>query len=295
MDGIIVINKEPGMTSHDVVQKARRITGEKKCGHTGTLDPGACGVLPLCFGKATRVSEYVLAMRKKYRAELKLGEATDTEDSSGKVTERCEVPVVTRDHLDRVFSLFLGEIMQVPPMYSAVRKDGKKLYELARKGHVVERKPRPVHIYRLEAINIERDRILFDVECSSGTYVRTLCAEIARKLGTCGHMSYLQRTAVGPFTLEKAVTLDKLQTLHAAGRITEVLLPVDAALVHLPSLVLNETEAKRIAAGAFIPAPWAAEGTLFRLYGPGEELLAVAQAEKQRIKPRKVFQRPGRE
>lgn len=289
MDGIINLVKPPGMTSHDVVNVVRRLTGVRRTGHTGTLDPGAAGVLPVCVGKATRVSEYVLHMDKTYRAEVALGQGTDTEDASGRVTVVKPVPQLTRQLVENVLHGFLGPGTQIPPMYSAVRIDGKKLYELARRGEEITREPRSIEIYSIKLLDLQDTVFLFDVTCSRGTYVRTLCREIAEALGTAGHMSFLLRTAVGPFTLDNAVTLEELAATTADGRTGEVLLPADTALAHLHALALDEAQAAKVGNGVAVNVDTRLpDGTLLRLYS-ADVFLAIAAVDGKRVKPVKVF------
>lgn len=290
MDGIINFLKPPGMTSHDAVNLMRRLTGIRRIGHTGTLDPGAAGVLPICIGKATSVSEYVLGMDKSYRAEVSLGQATDTEDAAGQPVLTMPVPALTTHAVDLVLRSFLGKGSQIPPMYSAVRVDGKRLYELARRGEVVERKPREVLIYNIKLLEIRGNFILFDLCCSRGTYVRTLCRNIAEKLGSAGHMSFLLRTAVGPFLLRNAVTFEELAQYAETGSITKALLPLDTALQNLQALTVDDSQAKRLRNGlAVTPGLKTSDGQLFRVYDSLQALLAIAAADKERIKPLKVF------
>lgn len=290
MDGIINILKPPGMTSHDVVNVVRRLTGVRRIGHTGTLDPGASGVLPICVGKATRISEYLLGMDKSYRAELSLGEATDTEDAAGQVVLTKPVPVLTSHCVEQVLMSFLGMGTQLPPMYSAVRVNGKRLYELARRGEVVERQPRQIQIYNIKLLKIRDNTILFDLCCSRGTYVRTLCREIAENLGSVGHMSFLLRTAVGPFLLESAVTFEELAQFTEEGCIINALLPLDMALAHMQAVTVDESQAARLRNGLAVTLGFiASDGELFRVYDSSQAFLAIAAADKERIKPLKVF------
>ena len=290
MDGIINILKPPGMTSHDVVNVVRRFTGVRRVGHTGTLDPGAAGVLPICVGKATRISEYVLGMDKSYRAELSLGEATDTEDAAGQVVLTKPVPVLSSHGVEQVLMSFLGLGTQLPPMYSAVRVNGKKLYELARRGEVVERQPRKIQIYNIKLLKISDNTILFDLCCSRGTYVRTLCREIAENLGSVGHMSFLLRTAVGPFPLDSAVTFEELAQFVEEGCIIKALLPLDMALAHMQAVTVDESQAVRLRNGLAVMLGFiASDGELFRVYDSSQTFLAIAAADRERIRPLKVF------
>ena len=290
MDGIINILKPPGMTSHDVVNVVRRLTGVRRTGHTGTLDPGAAGVLPVCVGKATRVSEYVLQMDKSYRAELSLGRATDTEDAAGQTTMEKPVSPLRTDDIVAVLQEFLGESSQIPPMYSAVKIGGKKLYELARQGQEIEREPRKVNIYQIKLLDASQQYVLFDVTCSRGTYVRTLCREIAERLGTVGHMSFLLRTRVGPFDIHDAWTFEELTAKKEEGRLQETLLPLDTALVHLSKIIVSTERSHHVQNGMAIPLEAAVDdGQQVRLYDCQGNFLAIARIDKEKIKPEKVF------
>lgn len=289
MNGILSILKPPGMTSHDVVSRVRRLVEIRRVGHTGTLDPGAAGVLPVCVGKATRVSEYVLGMNKSYRAELRLGTATDTLDASGQATASKEIPVWDEDEVRRILSRFRGPGSQVPPMYSAVRKNGVRLYELARRGETTERSPRSIHIYQLDVIRYTGKVILFDVTCSRGTYIRTLCSDIADKLGTCGHMSFLLRTAVGPFTLDQTYTLEELTELKSRNELHTALWPLDTALARFPALSVTAEQALKIQNGVAVQHEAPPVDGPVRLYDPYGRFLAVANSVKGLLKPEKVF------
>ncbi|MDW7650590.1 MAG: tRNA pseudouridine(55) synthase TruB [Bacillota bacterium] len=290
MEGIINVLKPPGMTSHDVVNQIRRLTGVRRTGHTGTLDPGAAGVLPVCVGKATRVSEFVLEMDKSYRAELTLGQATDSEDAAGTVIAEKQVPSLTGELIGRVLKSFIGQGTQIPPMYSAVRVGGKRLYELARQGKEVSREPRTVHIYSVEPVRFDHRMVLFDVDCSRGTYVRTLCREIAEKLDTVGHMSFLLRTAVGPFLLDQTWTLEELAGLAESGRLQEALMPADVALQRLPSVTVSAEQALLIKNGVAVTAGnLPPEGETVRVYDSAGSFLAIGRAGIDTVKPQKVF------
>ena len=253
MDGFLNISKPSGMTSHDVVRRIRTLASGIKTGHGGTLDPDAAGVLPLLIGKGTRLSSFILELPKMYRAELQLGVATDTEDSSGKIVERKTVPDLTEQDLLKVFKLFQGEIQQVPPMYSSIKQKGKKLYQYARAGMDVERAPRKVIIYSLQIIEFyPPSRILFEVKCSKGTYIRTLCSQIGNHLECGGHMSFLLRKQVGPFTLEEAHPLEDFGDSPGRHRIREFLLPMDYLFQEEEKLFLDEAEVKDLCLGRFL-------------------------------------------
>ena len=219
MDGVIVIRKEKGFTSHDVVAKLRGILHMKKIGHTGTLDPDAEGVLPVALGKATRLVDMITDKEKTYEAVMRLGVVTDTQDMSGTVLSQTTELSVTEEELCTVVSSFVGDYMQVPPMYSALKVNGKKLYELAREGKTVERKPRPVHFYEIEILDISFPLVRFRVTCSKGTYIRTLCHDIGEKLGCGAAMESLLRTKVGRFTLDDAITLAQTEEAVQEGTI----------------------------------------------------------------------------
>lgn len=237
MDGVINFLKPKGMTSHDAVYFFRKLLNIKKIGHTGTLDPNAIGVLPICIGKATRISEYLLDVDKEYIGELTLGSSTDTLDSDGSIINRSDL-LVTDEEIEKTFSKYQGKITQTPPMYSAIRVNGKRLYELARQGIEVERKSRQVNIYNLDIMNIkEGKKIFFYTKCSKGTYIRTLCHDIGFDLKTYGHMSYLIRVGVGNFTLENSYGMDFLKNLSKSN-IKDLLTPMDLAIFHLGELVV---------------------------------------------------------
>ena len=214
MDGIIVINKEKGCTSHDVVYKVKKLTNSK-VGHTGTLDPNATGVLPILLGKGTKISKYLIEHDKEYEVVLQLGVKTTTADEEGEIIEEKEVLKESLEQLkiERILKSFIGKIEQMPPKYSAIKVNGRKLYEYARKGQEVEIKPREVEIYNIEITNIQKEKkqIEFKVSCSKGTYIRTLCEDIAEKMRTVGYMKELKRTKVGDFNIEQAITLGQLQ------------------------------------------------------------------------------------
>lgn len=234
IDGIINVYKEKGFTSHDVVAKLRGILHQKKIGHTGTLDPDAVGVLPVCLGKGTKVCDFLTEKDKTYEAVLLLGKTTDTQDISGQVLSKREVSVSCREAEEAVRS-FLGVYDQIPPMYSALKINGKKLYELARAGVEVERKARRVEIFSLEIQKMELPRIAFRVCCSKGTYVRTLCQDIGEKLGCGGCMESLVRTRAARFSIEESLKLAEIEKLAAEGRIMEKVLPIDSCFSEYPA------------------------------------------------------------
>ncbi len=292
MDGLLNILKPPGMTSHDVVGYLRRVLREKRVGHTGTLDPGVAGVLPICVGKATRLAEYVSGQGKSYRAEFIFGVGTDTQDGFGQVTAEMSADHLQEGYLRAVLPQFTGEILQVPPMVSAVKVGGKRLYELARAGQEVVRAARPVTVTRLELLTFRsgpRAMARFDIACSKGTYVRTLAADIGAALGVPAHLSHLVRTASGPFLLQDAALLEEL----AEGDASRYLVAPVAAVAHLPKLQLDARAVAGVAHGR-APVPprgWQPGGSgPMALLGPAGELVALADpAPGFGIKLLKVF------
>lgn len=290
-DGVLPVLKPPGVTSHDVVAFARRLLGTKRVGHTGTLDPGAAGVLVLCVGRATRLVELLQADDKEYRAEMVLGVSTDSHDAFGKIVSTCPEGTVAREKLDEVVARFAGEIEQIPPMTSAIRHRGRHLYELARQGIEVPRPARRVRIGRLQVVRIEPDgpvlpagtRVLLDIECSKGTYVRTLCHQLGQALGVGAYMSFLLRTRCGMFGLEAARTMEELAQDAERGVLR--LVTKEHVLRHLPALKLSAAGQARARHGQAVgpehlagPMPPRAAQGLVGLWEPGETVIAVAEA-----------------
>ncbi len=238
MNGIINVYKEKGYTSHDVVAKLRGILRQKKIGHTGTLDPQAEGVLPVCLGNATRLCDLLTDKTKEYEAVLRLGVTTDTQDMTGTVLS--EAPVtVTEDDIIYIMSTFKGKIMQVPPMYSALKVDGRKLVDLAREGIEVERKAREIEIYALDILEVNLPLVRFRVNCSKGTYIRTLCQDIGEKAGCGGAMESLLRTRVDRFEVADALTLEQIEQIRDDGKLDEILYPVDDVFLHLTAVTVK--------------------------------------------------------
>lgn len=287
MDGVLNLLKPPGMTSHDVVSVVRRALQTKKVGHTGTLDPGVAGVLPICVGKATRLADYIMGEDKAYRAEITFGVETETADSFGATTAECEAGHIGRGDVAYMLPRFTGPIMQIPPMVSAVKVGGKRLYELAREGKEIERQPRPVTIHRLQLIDFlpaTHPVAIVDVVCSKGTYIRTLAEDLGRALGVGAHMSHLVRTRSGPFTLADTTTIEEL----LAGQYS--LIPPSEALGSMARLTVTGRPAERIAHGV---APSVAvdqpDGTVIALLDGTGDLLALAEVTAGQLKLRKVF------
>jgi tRNA pseudouridine55 synthase len=296
-DGFLIINKPLTWTSFDVVARVRRLTGERRMGHAGTLDPLATGVLPLALGTATRFVEYLSDASKAYDATLHLGVSTSTYDREGPVTATAPGPLPDAAQLAAALAGFRGPQMQVPPMHSAVKQDGKRLYELARAGQEVERRSRPITIYRLELVEYAPPLARLLVECSKGTYVRTLAHDLGAALGCGAHLAALVRTRHGPFTLAEAVTLEALEAAVADGTWRVWLRPADQVLDHLPAFALTEDEVRRVRQGQGLirPAPVSAAPALARLYGPGAAFIALAtwHAQGGYWQPTKVLPAPA--
>ena len=247
--GIINVYKEKGYTSHDVVAKLRGIAGQKKIGHTGTLDPDAEGVLPVCLGKATKVCELLTDKDKTYRAVLFLGQTTDTQDASGTVLETSDVSNLNEAQVTEAVQSFVGEYAQIPPMYSALKVGGKKLYELAREGKTVERKARNVMIHSIKILRVDLPRVEMEVSCSKGTYIRTLCNDIGEKLGVGGCMESLLRVQVGRFVLADSLRLSEIQTVKEDGNLEKILQPIDSVFEQYRAVRIRPDQEKRLQNG----------------------------------------------
>lgn len=280
-DGVLVVDKPRGPTSFDVVERVRRARNARRAGHTGTLDPTATGVLPVCLGEATKIVQFLVGGDKVYRAEVILGVETDTQDATGKVLSEREVRV-DLDLLQRTAAAFAGRIRQVPPMHSALHHEGRRLHELARAGQTVERAAREVEIHRLTLEAFDGRAFTMEVACSKGTYVRTLAADIGERLGCGAHLAALRRLAASGFGLDQAVALDDAATAR--------LISPSAALAFLPAIPLSAELAARIRAGARPPAELAAgHGGVARLLGPGDDLVAVAEVASGAFRLRRVL------
>lgn len=282
--------KPPGMTSHDAVAVVRKMLGTRRVGHAGTLDPGAAGVLPIAVGKATRLIQWIDG-DKTYRAEMTLGIETDTLDAAGKTTAmKTDFYIPVARFVDEML-MFIGHVMQTPPMVSAVRVRGERLYKAARRGETVERPARAVRIDDIRVCKVWPDdilelefgtRVLLEVTCSKGTYIRSLCADLGRRLGCGAHLSFLVRTRSGPFRLEDSVTFEELRRAVEGGRLHEVLLPMEDAVAHLERVDLDQAAAKRLVQGQAIPAgPGQEPGRHARMHGPAGDLLAIARCDLQ--------------
>jgi tRNA pseudouridine55 synthase len=318
VDGVLSVLKPPGMTSHDVVDAVRRLAGLRRVGHTGTLDPGASGVLVVCLGRATRLSEFLMDVDKEYRVELRLGVRTTTGDAYGEVLPPPEPPAArplgaaatrygTRDRsardgagrrgaVDAVLRRFIGRILQVPPMVSAIHHEGERLYELARRGEVVDLQPRPIVVHRIDILTHDREwtRLLLHVVCGKGTYIRKLCADIGDALGCGGYAHFMVRTRTGTFGVEDARTLEELHALAAQGAVEGALISMDDAVAHLPAVDLSDQSVSDVLHGHAVPV-WKAgrtppaEDTPVRLRSRRGALVALARVEQGRLRPFKVL------
>ncbi len=300
MDGIINVYKEEGFTSHDVVAKLRGILHQKKIGHTGTLDPAAVGVLPVCCGKATKVCELLTDKDKSYRAVCKLGIETDTQDTTGTVLQKFDISGITEEDIIRCVSKFEGDIRQIPPMYSALKVNGKKLYELAREGKTVERKARPVTISEIKVsdIDIENGTFTMDVTCSKGTYIRTLCHDIGKELGIAAAMQQLTRTRVSVFEIENAYRLSDIQKLadESIDKVQEITMQVDALFDNYRSLHIKQEYASYLANGNTLSEKMFMESDIspqinenFLIYDENNLFKAIYTKNKYEFKVAKMF------
>jgi len=291
VDGLLLLNKPAGITSNKALQKVKRLLRARKAGHTGSLDPAATGMLPLCFGEATKVCAYLLNADKTYRVSARLGEKTDTGDADGQVIETAAVPVMTEQDWQAVLGGFLGETEQIPPMYSALKVDGKRLYELARKGETVERKPRPIRVDEISLLEAKGSRLVLRVKCSKGTYVRTLVEDIAEAAGTIAHTDGLHRESVGAFRAEDMLDLGKAEEWaeNEPELLMERLLAPDIALADMPAIELTDDGFARFVQGQIIEVRDAREGEV-RVYGTAGQFVGVGELiGNERLAPRRVF------
>ncbi|PID58787.1 tRNA pseudouridine(55) synthase TruB [candidate division KSB3 bacterium] len=306
MNGVLLIDKTAGMTSHDVVRELRKLYAMKKIGHAGTLDPFATGLLILCLGKATKSLQYIVECDKEYEAMMKLGETTNTQDLTGTVLEQRTVPANARSELERLRSSFVGEISQIPPMFSARKVNGQRLYALARAGKTIERKARTVRIESLIIHDVSLPYVSFRIVCSKGTYVRTFAHDLGEALGCGAHLTRLRRTRIGRFQVHEAYSLAQLAEKQPGAERAQTLRPVDTVLQDFPALTLNKDAAARVRYGAELQylSPHctreiaaAGEEQVLRLYNPAGEFLALAKERLvvheegilRKIRPIKVF------
>jgi tRNA pseudouridine55 synthase len=293
--GIVLLDKPAGITSNGALQRVRRLFSAAKGGHTGNLDGPATGLLPICLGEATKVTPYLLDADKEYISRIRLGARTSTADAAGEIIETRPVPPFSVERLDEVLTGFLGQIEQVPPMYSALKVDGERLYRLAVQGVTVERKPRAVHIRAIERLAVSDTEIEIRVRCSKGTYIRTLAEDIGAALGTVAHVLTLRRTEVYPFRIEQSHTLEALGELaeQGTGALDACLLPMDLALSHLPAVHLLRDAAWYLRQGQAVRGSGLpAAGALARLYDETGEFIGLGEAtDDGRITPRRLIVR----
>ena len=288
LHGVINIHKEKGYTSHDVVAKLRGIVGQKKIGHTGTLDPDATGVLPVCLGKATKLCDMLTDKNKTYETVMLLGKTTDTQDISGEILSEAATSHLTENMVQEAVLSFVGNYMQIPPMYSALKVNGKKLYELAREGVVIERKARPVTILDIQIKEVNLPRVRMEVSCSKGTYIRTLCNDIGEKLGCGGCMEELIRTRVSRFELKDSLTLDEVRALKEEGRLEEVLVPIDQMFDAYETVLLKEEFVSLVYNGnVFFPKHMKnfielTDGKKVRVYDNQGQFIAIYNFDKEK-------------
>lgn len=286
MNGILLIDKPPLWTSNDVVSKLKGVLKERRIGHSGTLDPLATGLLVVFAGRATRAVSFAESHDKRYTAGLRLGLRTDTQDISGNVISQEQTDIIDKE-LDRVLSCFVGEIEQTPPMYSAVRVNGKRLYELARKGIEVERKPRKITVYSIERKGRESGDIVLDIKCSKGTYIRTLCSDIGERLGCGACMSTLRRTEAGMFSVENAYTLDEVIREAEIGDISSLILPTETIFSEYERITVSASAEAKVRNGN--PVSFSAQDGTYRVCSQQGEFLALGRCENGIIKTIKSF------
>ena len=293
VDGLLLLDKPSGMTSNRALQTVRRLLNARKAGHTGSLDPAATGMLPLCFGEATKVCAYLHNADKSYRVTAKLGIATNTGDADGKETSTAAVPDLSADDWDAILQGFSGESTQIPPMFSALKKNGKRLYELARRGETVERDPRPVRINEIRLLEVAGSRLVFRVSCSKGTYIRVLVEDIARVAGTVAHTARLHRESVGDFAAVDMLDMATVEGLAAQDieALRAKLLPPDVALASMQMVSISAAEAANFSAGQSVEVAAAQATGLTRVYGAGRKFIGVGEVTcNGQLAPRRVFQ-----
>jgi tRNA pseudouridine55 synthase len=290
VSGILNIDKPAGWTSHDVVARVRSLTRQKRVGHAGTLDPMATGVLLVCVGQATRVSEYLMELRKLYRARIRFGIATDTYDAEGRVTAQSDV-IPSRQEIEALLPRFTGSILQAPPPYSALKVEGEPAYRRARRGEAVEQAPRPVEIYEIRLLAWAPPDLEIEVACGRGTYIRSLANDLGQAAGSAAHLAALERRAVGHFTIEDATSMPEFEALVADDLWQQRLSPLDEALLQYEALVVSAADAERLKNGQPVQVGGVAGGQLRRAYGPDGVFIALVEGDAQANawRPLKVF------
>ncbi len=293
ISGILLLDKPLNLTSNAALQRVKRLYKADKAGHTGSLDPLATGLLPICLGAATKVSAFLLDADKRYLTTVKLGEKTTTADAEGEIIETRAVEGVTQESVTTVLQQFIGEIEQLPPMYSAVKHKGERLYKLAREGKVVERKTRRITIFSIELVSLHDDLLELDIHCSKGTYVRTLAEEIGEELGCGGHVAALRRTAVGPYDDSAMVTLEQVQSLGLEGRLQaldQLLLPIDSGLMHWPAVKLGADAAHYLKQGQAVNASAPPASGWVRIYDNEDQFIGAGVIDENgMVAPRRLM------
>jgi len=277
IDGILLLDKPLGRSSNSALQKVRYLFNAKKAGHTGSLDPLATGVLPICFGQASKVSAYLLDSDKRYTCTAQLGTTTTTGDKEGDILQTRELKPFTAEQVETVLEDFRGAIQQIPPMYSALKHNGQPLYKLARQGIEIERKARDVTIHELTLSKQTEDSITLDVHCSKGTYIRTLAQDIGEALGFGAHLSMLRRTNVSPFDCSKLYSIEEIEELAENNKLEATLLPIDSALIHLPEIILTEEEGNRVKNGLKVSRGNIPESDMIKMYLEDREFIGIGR------------------
>lgn len=295
--GILLLDKPAGLTSNEALQQAKRLFNARKAGHTGSLDKMATGLLPICFGDATKFTSFLLESDKRYLATFQLGVETATGDALGEVMKNFPVPELTSAEIEQVLQKFQGRIEQVPPMYSALKKDGKRLYELAYQGIEIEREPRSITIYDIKLLDHQADTLELEISCSKGTYIRTLAEDIGREIGCGAHVSALRRTGAGPFSDEQMIGIAQLEELAGQGfaALDGKLLGIDAALVNLPSVELVAAVAEYLCDGQAVIVPHAPTSGMLRIYTQQGSFIGIGEVlEDGRVAPRRLVTHANR-
>jgi tRNA pseudouridine55 synthase len=289
INGIVLLDKPVGLSSNKALQIVRRLFDARKGGHTGSLDPFATGMLPLCFGEASKTAAFMIDAGKSYHAVALLGIATETGDTEGSINQELPVPALRNEQIQKVFDSFTGEIEQIPPMYSALKHQGQPLYKLAREGKTIERVPRKVVIHQLKLLSFEENRLEFEVGCSKGTYIRTLAEDLALALGTCAHLISLRRLSVQPFEAKAMVSMQQLEIDAEAGTLAQNLLPIDAGLPDWPVVRLDAIATDGFRHGK-VQRCLNPESGWVRVYGPNDQAIGLAESTLDGLlKPKRVF------
>ncbi len=291
INGIVLLDKPVGMTSNAALQQVKRMLNARKAGHTGSLDPLACGMLPICLGEATKFSQFLLDADKQYLVQAKLGVKTTTGDAEGEVIAEHQVTNISEAEVNNVLAQFIGEIEQIPSMYSALKHNGQPLYKLARQGITIDREPRKIHIKQLSLLSYKKDKLTFEVHCSKGTYVRSLVEDIGDALGVGAHVTYLRRLAVGPYQGSTMVTFDELEQIDPDQDLSKILLPIESSLLSCPKVSLTQSMSFYVRRGqAVMISNLPNEGEWVRLYDNNDAFLGMGQVQTDRkVAPKRLI------